>query len=503
MSSEPWSDHGCLPAWDRSELPEPRPFSFRNLLNTIGPGAILLAGAIGGGEWILGPMMVVKHGSSILWICTISVFLQMIFNLEAVRYTMCTGEPILTGFMRLWPGPKFWGGFYSLMGIFQLATPAIAMGCGSVLFAMLFHRESSPDVTGDGATVKWITSAVIVATSIMLLSGKSIERLLERLSWAMISYIFIFLVLVNVLFVPASTWSKITLGFVAPQRLPEGMDIALLAAFAAMSGSGGLGNLVISNWFRDKGFGMGSKMGSIGGLLAEGHAELRPVGVVFPTDETNLSRWRTWWRYALFDQTALWAVGCLVGMFLNVNLAAALVPKSMTVADYSVGTFQAQRMSEQMWTGFWVLALLNGFWILYSTHLANTDCLVRTICDMGWAGSRRLQKGSASKIYAMLLVALTIWALIALQLGTVMGLLKILGIVSCPIMALAAFQILRVNWRFLPPPLRPSLLRSAALVAAGLFYGGLTVGILVTEIRSRAATPAKAESTLSAPASRV
>ncbi|MFO1092878.1 MAG: Nramp family divalent metal transporter [Planctomycetaceae bacterium] len=96
----PVPDHGCLPAWEPADLPEPLPFNVKNALKTIGPGAILLAAAIGGGEWIIGPMMVVKYGAGILWIATAAIILQMLFNLEGCRYTLATGEPILTGIMR-------------------------------------------------------------------------------------------------------------------------------------------------------------------------------------------------------------------------------------------------------------------------------------------------------------------------------------------------------------------------------------------------------------------
>lgn len=59
-------DAGGLPGWKTAELPAPLEFSLKNALRTIGPGAILLAGSIGGGEWIAGPMMTVRYGSGIL-----------------------------------------------------------------------------------------------------------------------------------------------------------------------------------------------------------------------------------------------------------------------------------------------------------------------------------------------------------------------------------------------------------------------------------------------------
>ena len=110
---------------------------------------------------------------------------------------------------------------------------------------------------GDSRTLEWIGTAVILVTTLLLLCGKSIERLLEKLSWAMIVFIFTFLTVVNVLFVPVSGWLTALEGFAIPHPLPPGIDIVLLGLFAATAGSGGLGNLAITNWFRDKGFGMG------------------------------------------------------------------------------------------------------------------------------------------------------------------------------------------------------------------------------------------------------
>ena len=54
------TDHGALPRWDVADLPAPLPFSARNLMKVIGPGAIMAATSIGGGEWLVGPAAAVS-----------------------------------------------------------------------------------------------------------------------------------------------------------------------------------------------------------------------------------------------------------------------------------------------------------------------------------------------------------------------------------------------------------------------------------------------------------
>ncbi len=475
-------DHGCLPDWRTADLPEPLPFSFMNMLRTIGPGAILLAGAIGGGEWIVGPKMAVDYGTNLMWIATLGIILQTIFNVEAIRYTLYTGEPIITGFMRLSPGPKFWAPFYILIGVAQLATPALAAGCAIVLFGAF--SGDMPKGTDKGR-LDLIAQGVILISAIMLLSGKSIEKLLEKLSWAMIIFIFVFLTFINVFAVPSAISLTTLKGFLVPQPLPENISLVMLGLFAATAGSGGLGNLAVTNWFRDKGFGMGAHVGGIGGALSNEHATLQPVGAVFPLTETNRARWKTWWRYALLDQQALWAVGCFFGMYLNVNLAVFIIPPGTELKDEAIGAFQAQYLAEQLWSGLWLLTLLNGFWILYSTHLGNTDVLVRTVADVLWAGCPPIRRFRPSRVYAVLLIALTGWALYAIQLGSVLQLFKVLGIVAAPILAFAAVQILRVNLRFLPRELQPSMWRCIGLVLCTLAYGGITAAQIAKMVMSK------------------
>ena len=99
---------GCLPAWDIGELPEPKAFTWRNWLSLIGPGLVLAGGSIGTGEWVMGPKIAALYHGAFMWAVLCSIVGQVIFNTEAMRYTLVTGEPIFTGFLRTRPGPKFW-----------------------------------------------------------------------------------------------------------------------------------------------------------------------------------------------------------------------------------------------------------------------------------------------------------------------------------------------------------------------------------------------------------
>lgn len=471
----PW---GTLPAWREDELPAPPPFSLRNMVRTIGPGAILLAGSIGGGEWLVGPAIAVKYGTGMLWIATAAILLQLLFNQEGIRYTLATGEPILVGFMRLRPGSKFWAGLYVFAAVAQLGVPALAAGCASVLFAAFANRLAAE---GDAATLQYLTYGVMLATVVVLLSGKTIERMLEFTSWAMVAFIMAFLVTVNVLFVPFSHWMKTLTGFLVPGALPQDVDWLLLATFAATAGSGGIGNLVITNWYRDKGFGMGAKVGCITSAFSSSEVQLSPVGKTFTVDDESWRRWTDWWKYVTADQVWLWAAGCFLGMFLNVNLATAVIPDGTNMDHMAAGAFQARYMAEQIWTGFWFLALLNGFWIFASTHLGNTDILIRTATDILWVASPGLRERpnmNVTKLYYGLLAIFTVWGAFAVNWGHAMALFKVLGSVAGPVLAFAAIQILIVNTTLLPEKLRPPLWRRAGLVVCALCYGSLSAALL-------------------------
>src|SRR5256885_6646 len=111
---------GSLPPWEVASLPAPPPYTVKNALRVTGAGAIILGISIGSGEWLIGPAVTAQFTAALLWMATASILLQWVFNEEASRYTLYTGEPIMSGFMRTKPGPAFWGGFWSILGFLQL-----------------------------------------------------------------------------------------------------------------------------------------------------------------------------------------------------------------------------------------------------------------------------------------------------------------------------------------------------------------------------------------------
>jgi hypothetical protein len=461
-------DHGALPRWDVADLPAPHPFNARNLFKVIGPGAIMAATSIGGGEWLVGPAAAVKYSSSIFLIATVAIVLQVIFNLEAIRYTLYTGEPIYGGIMRLKPGPKFWAGFYTLLGFFQLGWPALAGSAAATLFgAWMGRMPGAPDQ----ANQAWIATALIIAVVFILSFGGTIERMLEYFAWTMLAVVFLFLLTVNVAFVPLSHWWRTFTGFFSLAGLQHPIDWGLIGALAATAGSGGMGNLTVTNWVRDKGFGMGSKVGAIPSAVG-GHAiQLSHVGTVFPATSENLARWREWMRYVHVDQIWVWGLFCFVGMYLNVNLATAIIPHGTDLQGLAAGAYQAEYLSK-IWPGFWFLTLFNGFWILFKTQLGNTDILVRTITDALWMSSSRARdfKRGIRAIYYGILLVFSIWGAFVIRSASPFQLFKILANMAGIVLAIAGVQIFLVNRRFLPPAVRPALWREAGLLACSAFY---------------------------------
>ncbi|SVB95879.1 uncharacterized protein METZ01_LOCUS248733, partial [marine metagenome] len=329
--------HGLLPDWGTKPLPAPPPFTRRNILRTIGPGIIGLGAAIGSGEWLLGPSVIVAYGPILLWITTVAVLLQVLLNLEMARYTIYTGEPIISGYMRTWPGPGFWGSIYSALAFLQDGWPGWALAAATATAALLLGRMPT---AADADFIIWLGYLTFGACFLVTMLGKKVERTLEVAMWLMVAFVGGYLLLIDLTTVSWSTWGRVATGFVSVGQIPEGVDWALIAAFAAYSGMGGIDNAFLTNWMRDKGYGMGSTVGYIPTALGD-RVTLAAQGNVFEVNDDSLKSWRNWWKFLNVDQWGVFGFGSLFGMALMILFTLEYVASGSSMDGWAVTNLQA------------------------------------------------------------------------------------------------------------------------------------------------------------------
>ena len=475
-----------LPVWRQGDLPHPPAYNPINLVRVIGPGAILLGVSLGAGDWLLGPALVTAYGPALLWLCTLSVLFQGVLNAEMARYTLATGEPIFTGFMRQRPGPRFWAASYSLLHLAQVGWPGWALAGGAAAAALLLGRVPRPE---DHATVVGLGYLLFLGAVGLVLLGRRAQRVLEITEWIMMAWMLLFLLGLGVLFVPRLLWSQLAWSFTGrslwePGWLPTPalagpLDWALVAGFAAYSGAGGTVNAMLTYWLRDKGFGMAGTVG-VQPTPVGGQTILLPRdGAIFPPSDANLAKWREWWRYLRADLSYLWTAGCLIGMGLPVLLALDVIPRGTDMSGVGAAVVLARELAHRHGTVLWLPALITALWIFFSTQAGIVEGFARNVTEMLWTGGLRPATAGPAIVYYPLLGVLTLGGCLAMNLAGPRTLILIGANVAALNFVLLSFHTLRLNRALLPEPLRPPLWREAIVALGGLGFALLVARVLL------------------------
>ncbi len=203
-----------MPRWTTAELIEPPVFTSRNWFALLGPGLVMGAAAIGGGEWLVGPLVTAKYGGALMWLATLSILAQGLYNTEISRYTLYTGEPIFTGKFRTLPGPLFWLGVYICLD-FGAIFPYLAANAATPV-AVLFLGGELPDpdnVASHWWLVKWISVGIFLAATIPLIVGGKIYNSLKAVMTFKLVVVVSFLLFLALFYSHSSTWVEICSGF--------------------------------------------------------------------------------------------------------------------------------------------------------------------------------------------------------------------------------------------------------------------------------------------------
>jgi Mn2+/Fe2+ NRAMP family transporter len=177
-STAPHPGSQKMPQWNVGELPDAPQFRWKSLWQFLGPGLLMGGAAIGGGEWLVGPLVTARYGGGLLWLATLSILGQVLYNIEISRYTLYTGEPIFTGKFRTLPGPMFWVGLYLLLD-FGSVFPYLAASAATPLAMMLGKVSKTSDLAEHATLLRWLSVAIFLLSLLPLIFGGKIYNSLK------------------------------------------------------------------------------------------------------------------------------------------------------------------------------------------------------------------------------------------------------------------------------------------------------------------------------------
>jgi hypothetical protein len=451
----------------------------------VGPSLIALGLSIGSGEWLLAPLAIGINGwIGIGFVAFVSIVLQAFYNMEIGRYVLATGEVPSIGFGRIPPG--FYIGTIVAVVLFYLAfiTGGWAAAAGDGLFTLI-----TGDIPGDEdrTNSRWIAVGLIAAVFVITLFGRKISRTLEFVNWALVLSILVLMVIVDVLVVGWSDLGDGLEGMFRPALPPAGteaIDIGAVAGFAAMAS--GL-NYVFMNYYRDKGYGMGSKSGYIPGLLAGREVEpVEPVGTTFRETPENAAIWSRWWRFLKLEMWIVFVPGAFLGLLLPGILISHLAketgtePSRETMPTYAADHLRATEGSDV----YFYIALVIGFLVLFSTQMVVFEMLVRNFVDGAYGSSsrfRRLVQGDPRRIYYpfMILLAIVISIIIFQTLPTTLvSWAANMSNLAALVMPLALMYLITR----LPRPARAQWWSFVILTACVVFFGYFFINFFSNEV---------------------
>lgn len=482
-SETPPTDPGCLPAWNVDDLPDPKPITKKNLLGLIGPGLVLAGGSIGTGELIMGPQVAARYHGALMWIALLSVLAQVVLNTEVMRYTLCTGEPVMSGYFRSKPGPRFWLFFYVLLD-FAGWLPTLASLSAEVLVVAVRGLGPMDSVPPD--TVRMVSYFVFLGCASLSLFGGKIFNTLQVVIGGKVIFVLIYMLFTTIFFVSAKTWGDIWGGLFDFTRVPRdsagnvSIDWGIVAALAGFSGVGGLGNIMASNYVREKGWGMGAKVGAIPSAFGGHKVELSHVGTMLRDTPANRDRFRRWCQYLMVDQYGVWAAASLVAIMLPCLLGAQYLQldsvDAPTGGNWRWAAALAQDFGAAKGPIFRTLTLVVALVILIPGQFYVIDSTARRWTDAIWSGSRRarlLDQKRIAHLYYTLAAIYVGWGMCVFTFfpklsGSTM---MIIGANLANLaIATTVLHTWYVNRRFLPASVRPSVGKQIAMAASAAFF---------------------------------
>ena len=386
-----------------------------------------------------------------------------------MRYTLATGEPVFTGFMRTRPSSTFWAWFYAILYFLQVGWPAWAATAAGAIF-FLFARR----LAGRGGRDRRSTSSAsrrFSPASRCCSVGRRIERTLELLNWILV--------------------------VAHPRRLPRAGALVRAGTHLARGGRAGLAGFDAargtfellpgraptsscsarssptrapaawstsrsSNWARDKGYGMGERAGYIPAAVGgqQGQSRAHRLHRSRPTPR-RCARWRGWWRIVRADQWGVFFAGALLGMVLPALLYVTFLPRGTDIRGLGIsaalassdrraasGAAARRRRSRSS---------APGCCSRRSSTTSRAWCARSpTSCGPAAAACAPGAAATCARSTTACWRSVVLWGIIALRLAQPIVLLQIGANVAGVVFIIASLHLLYVNTRLLPRARAPA-----------------------------------------------
>ena len=457
------------PELEKRDLPEAPSWK-----KALGVGVVVMGLAIGTGELIMWPHLIVKYGLSLLWLALIGISAQYFINQEVARHALATGEGFFTSSARVF---KWSAIFWLVLAPLLYIWPGWASAIGTIL----------KELFGFGNYLYWAWASLGLAL-ILTFSGRVAYEMLEKTLKIVVPTFFAMLLVISFGNISWPVLKQALTGLISFGSVPSGVDMNVLLSAVVFAGAGGMLNLCVSLWYRDKQMGMAKYVGRIKNPITGGYEAVEPTGYAFEINEPNLKKWKDWMRYVRIDQGLIfWLLGFITLFLLSVNAFAVLVPLGIVPEGLQVAVTQANIFGEK-WGDFgFKLFLVMAFLMLFSVMWTVIDALTRMISDILHTNSRTgpfkkyltwIKDFSLSHFYYFIIITIILIGAVLIPLEQPLTLLVISAVFGGLTMAIYTPFLIYLNNFRLPKELRPSLITNIAMVLISIFFMYFAVRII-------------------------
>jgi len=460
------------PPLTKKVLPKPPHWT-----KALGVGVVVMGLAIGTGELILWPHMITKYGLGLLWLALLGITAQYFINQEVARHAIATGEGFFTTSARVLKGSAvFW--FFSAITLY--VWPGWASAIGTTLTALF----------GLGTHLAW-SWLTLVLVLVLTFSGKVAYTMLEHSLKIIVPSFFVLLVVISFFNLTPELLLEAFRGIINFGYIPKNIDINVLLGAVVFAGAGGMLNLCISLWYRDKQVGMGSYVERIVNPITGKEVTVAPTGFTFTINKTNMDNWKGWMKFVRIDQGLIFLLlGFITLLLLSVNAYAVLTPRGLVPEGLDIAVVQAHIFGDHWGEFGYNLFLAMAALMLFSVMWTVIDALTRMVSDILYTNTqvgpyskflKPFKKLSLHKLYYISISAIVVTGALLLPFKQPLALLTISAVLGGLTMAIYTPFLIYLNNTKLPKELRPGWFTNIAMVLISLFFMYFAVQVVINQ----------------------